>query len=73
MSHLREGEEVTVHCQVCAAAINPTGNYGGRVCGRECNDELRWREALSISQGAIGKHRGFARYKLREGTPTDGT
>jgi len=51
-------------CQICGVGINPTTNFGGRVCSRECNRELRWREVLSISSGAIGPFRGFAKYKL---------
>ena len=64
MSALRVGDEVTIHCQICTAAINPTANFHARVCGRECMDELRWREVLTILQGKIGSFRGFARYKL---------
>ena len=65
MTMLRKGEEVTVHCQICASPINPTANYNGRVCGRECHEELEWRKVLSIHQGKIGKWGGFARYEPR--------
>lgn len=67
MSALRVGDEVTILCQICASPINPTGNFHGRACSRECMAELRWREALTISDGAIGSYRGFARYKLPKG------
>ncbi len=67
MSGLVEGDEVTVFCQICATPINPTTNYGGRVCGMACHVELQWREVLSITQGNIGPFRGFARYKVDPG------
>ena len=53
---LVEGDEVTVACQICGARISPIANYGARVCGRECNDELHWREALATSGGRDARY-----------------
>lgn len=64
MPGLVEGDEVTVSCQICRVGINPTANYGGRVCSGECHQELQWRETLCVTQGKIGQFRGFARYQV---------
>ena len=45
-----EGDTPSFYCQICGIPFVPNNcfGYGGRVCGKECNEEYGWVKTLMI-------------------------
>ena len=45
-----EGDTPSFYCQVCGNPFVPNNcfGYGGKVCGRDCNEEYNWIKTLMI-------------------------